>query len=302
MMHFRQALQSNSISPYYTAKTHDRLATLLIKQGKTREALEHCEEAARICPLDAVFHAGLAVALAAAGRGNEAIAQWRETVRLEPDALGAHIGLADTLLDHGDLVDAEVECRAALRLDPTSVGAMVVLGETLTAQGKPEESVPRLEQAVRVEPQSARIQFGLGLALASIGQSESAAVHLDEALRLRPDDAFMLWQTAWILATSPEHSIRDGGRAIKLARRAIELSSGREARAFDALGAGLAEIERFPAAIDAADKASAMAVARGDDALADAIQQRARLYRQGLPYRQTMPSVPADRAPAPASE
>ena len=110
--------------------------------------------------------------------------------------------------------------------------------------------------------------------------------HLDEAIRLAPDDVPMLWQTAWILATSPDPSVRDGARAVELATRAIRLSDGQEPRAFDALAAALAETEEFSAAVDAAEQASTIALTRGDAALADAIEQRTRLYRQGLPYRQ----------------
>ena len=81
----------------------------------------------------------------------------------------------------------------------------------------------------------------------------------------------MLWQTAWILATSPDPSVRDGARAVELASRAVQLSGGQEPRAFDALAAALAETEKFSAAVEAAEQASAMALARDDDALADAI-------------------------------
>ena len=57
-----------------------------------------------------------------------------------------------------------------------------------------------------------------------VGQSQSAIAHLNEAIRLQPDNVPMLWQTAWILATSPDPAIRDGARAVELARRAIQLS------------------------------------------------------------------------------
>ena len=109
---------------------------------------------------------------------------------------------------------------------------------------------------------------------------------LNEAIRLQPASIPILWQTAWMLATSPESSIRNGARAVGLANRAIQLSGGQEVRAFDALAAALAETEKFPAAVDAAEHAAAIAQAHGDKVLVDAIEQRSRLYHQGLPYRQ----------------
>ena len=101
---------------------------------------------------------------------------------------------------------------------------------------------------------------------------------------------------------SPDPSVRDGARAVKLATKAVELSGGQEVRALDALAAALAETENFPAAIDAAERASAIALARGDAALVEAIDQRTRLYRQGLPYRQPAASAPAKQSLPKATE
>ena len=80
---------------------------------------------------------------------------------------------------------------------------------------------------------------------------------------------------------------------MELARRAIELSKGQELRALDALAAALAENEEFSAAVDAAEQASTLALIRGDSAMADAIAERTRLYRQHLPYREPASSEPA---------
>jgi serine/threonine-protein kinase len=112
----------------------------------------------------------------------------------------------------------------------------------------------------------------------------------------------MLWQTAWILATSPDPSIRGGAQAVELANRAVQLSGGQEVRAFDALAAALAETEKFSAAVAAASHASALALARNDEALASAIDQRTRLYRQGLPYREPASPRPAGHAPPAAPD
>ena len=103
-----------------------------------------------------------------------------------------------------------------------------------------------------LNPGDARAHFRLGLALNDLGRPQSALAHLNEAIRLRPDNVPMLWQTAWILATSPDPSVRDGARAVELAKQAIQLSKGEEPHAFDALAAALAETEKFSAAVEAA--------------------------------------------------
>jgi serine/threonine-protein kinase len=172
----------------------------------------------------------------------------------------------------------------------------------LTDQGHADEAIPHFEQALTLQPQYARAHFRLGLALYELRRSPSAVDHLNKAIVLRPDSVEMLWHTAWILATCPDPSIRNGARGFALARRAIELSDGKEVRAYDALAAALAEIGKFSAAVEASERASKLARARNDDALVGAIEQRTRLYRQGLPYRESESPLPAEHAPPAAAE
>ena len=106
----------------------------------------------------------------------------------------------------------------------------------------------------------------------------------------------MLWQTAWILATTPDSSFRDGARGIELARKASRLAGGRDPRILDALAAALAETGDFPLAVETAEQASTMALVDNDVALADAIARRARLYRQSRPCRQPASSFNRVRA------
>ena len=164
----------------------------------------------------------------AAGRHDRAIVEWRETIRLAPTSWSARIGLADALLADGDAGEAATQCREVLKQKPGAVEAIVILGAALAAEGQAEEAIPQLERALELEPDNARAHFHLGLALYDRGRSQSAVAHLNEAIRLQPDDVSMLWQTAWILATSADPSVRDGARAVELARRAIQLSDGQE--------------------------------------------------------------------------
>ncbi len=296
--HLREALATYSISRFLTAESHDLLAAQLTKEGKTDEAIEHLEQAVHIFPKDERMHYHLAAALARAGKHDRAIVEWRETLRLCPadlhrrnsemaEAVSAHarIGLADALLALGETSEAIVQCREVLKSYPLATEAIVILGEALAAEGHLDEALPNLEHAVAIEPKNARAQFHLGLVLYECGQSQTALAHLNEAVQLQPDDVPMLWQTAWILATSPDRTVRDGERAVELGARATQMSDSQEPRTLDTLAAALAEIGQFSAAIALAEQASTMALARGDTPLADAIEQRTRLYRQSLPYR-----------------
>ena len=134
------------------------------------------------------------------------------------------------------------------------------------------------------------------------GSHRAAVAQLNAAVRLQPDDVAMLWQTAWILATSPDPTVRDGARAVELATSAIQLSKGQEPHAWDTLAAALAETGEFSAAVETAEQASTLALLRNDDALAGAIAQRTRLYRRGLAVSPAGVACPAGHAPPAAAE
>ncbi len=294
----REAVAADSIDPASIAKAHGLLADCLTRLGKADEALAQYEQAVRVLPAAPMFHAQLATALARAGQLDRAIDESREAIRLSPSYASAHLGLANALYARGDASQAAAECREVLREEPDSIEALVVLGAALVAEGKGDEAISPLERALQLDPHNAPAHASLGLALHDQGQSRSALDHLNEAMRLWPSSVPMLWQTAWILATSPDASVRDGKEAMRLAARAVQLSAGQDVRALDSLAAALAETGQFAAAVDAAGQASTLALLHSDNALADAIEQRTRLYRQGQPYRQPTPSLPAGHAPS----
>jgi tetratricopeptide (TPR) repeat protein len=297
--HLRQVSAADSIDPQVIEESQALLADSLTKLGKTDEALAHYEQAVFAYPGSAMGHDRLAAALARAGHYDRAIAEWRETIRLAPAYLQPRLGIANALLSQKKGSEAVAECRELLTQKPDAAEVIIVLGLGLVLDGEIEEALPHFERALQLEPRNARAHFFLGLALFDLNRSEGALAHLDKAIRLQPDNVQILRQTAWILATSPDPTVRDGVRAVELATRAIQISGDRDARAFDGLAAAMAETKKFSAAVEAAEKASALAQARNDDALVASIEKRLRLYRQGLPYRE--PPSPGPSQPAPAA-
>ena len=110
------------------------------------------------------------------------------------------------------------------------------------------------------------------------------------AIDLHPGDVRLLDAMAWLLATSPEASLRNGAKAVELAQRAARLSGGREPAILDTLAAAYAEAGRFGEAIETADRARKLAVDRGNHALAEAIEKRLALYRKKVPFRDAPPA------------
>ena len=242
----RQGLTYDSTALGIAAEAETLLATCLTLQGKTDEALTHFELAVRVLPTDDRGHGRLAAALGRAGQHKRAVAEWREAARLDPNALGAPLGLADALLASGVTGEAIAQIREVLSREPNALEAIVMLATALAAEGQADEAIAQLQRALQIEPRHAQAHFQLGQILRDRGQPQTAMTHFNEAIRLQPDSVPMLWQTAWLLATSQDASVRNGPRAVDLARRATELSGGQEPRTLDALAAALAEKRTSP--------------------------------------------------------
>jgi hypothetical protein len=119
---------------------------------------------------------------------------------------------------------------------------------------------------------------------------------------------------AWLLATCPDPSIRNGAEAVDVARRlvraeAVEVARGpmppngsreallissREALFMRTLAAAYAEAGRFSQAVAEAELAVAKAKSAGNRILALQCQAQLELYRAGRPCRD-VPQAPRER-------
>ena len=155
----------------------------------------------------------------------------------------------------------------------------------LAGQGKLAEATAEYQAALRIRPDLAGANQNLGNVLASQGRMAEAMAEYRETLRLRPDWPPALGGLAWILATSSNESVRNGGEAVQLAERLCAVNSCQEAEALDVLAAAYAEAGRFDDAVRVAQRAVEAATAAGPGDLAGQIQERLKLYRASRPYR-----------------
>ena len=122
-----------------------------------------------------------------------------------------------------------------------------------------------------------------------LAQRETVAATLAahrEELHSHPDDVTALNDTAWVLATNPNVSLRSGVEAVELALRAVQLTQGREPAILDTLAAAYAEAGRFPDALQTARKAVQLATDQNKSSLADSVEAKIPLYEAGTPFRE----------------
>jgi tetratricopeptide (TPR) repeat protein len=105
-------------------------------------------------------------------------------------------------------------------------------------------------------------------------------------MRFAPANAKAQNNLAWILATGKDASLRDGTKAVELARQANESAGGTDPNRLDTLAAALAEAGKFSDAINIGQKALELARAAGRQDLVTELTAELKLYESGLPCRQ----------------
>ena len=125
----------------------------------------------------------------------------------------------------------------------------------------------------------------VGTVLVQQGRVREGAEEWEKVLSIDPDNGNAMSNLAWVFATSPDPSIRDGAKAIQLAERAISLSAGRIPILFRTLAAPYAESGRFSDAIQAAQRGIESANSQGNTGLATELQGNIALYQMQQPLR-----------------
>ena len=112
-------------------------------------------------------------------------------------------------------------------------------------------------------------------------------MHYLAAIDAQPGNPYYLNNLAWIQATCPRDSVRDGPRAVALAQRAERLSAGKNPSILGTLAAAYAEAGRRQQAISTAQRAIELAAAQTNIAQLDSLLSQIEFYRAGSPFRDT---------------
>jgi len=185
------------------------------------------------------------------GKLDEAISLLQSAADLRPDNSPAHENLAKALLQKGRVADALVHYRKLLELQPDDMEVHNIVGTVLTQQGHVAEGVEEWQKV----------------------------------LAIQPDNGNAMSNLAWVFATSPDESVRNGPKAVQLAEQAVRISGGRIPILFRTLGAAYAESGRFSEAIQAAQQGIELANSQGNSNLAAELHGNITLYQQEQPLR-----------------
>jgi tetratricopeptide (TPR) repeat protein len=185
------------------------------------------------------------------GKLDEAISLLQAAVDLRPDNSPAHENLAKALLQKGDVDNALIHYQKLLELQPDNIEVHNIVGTALVQRGRIREGVEEWQKV----------------------------------LAIQPDNGNAMSNLAWVFATSPDDSLRDGAKAVQLAEQALRISGRRIPILFRTLAAAYAETGEFSKAIQTAQQGIELANDQGNPSLATELQGNIALYQEQRPLR-----------------
>ncbi|GDY20455.1 hypothetical protein LBMAG56_18000 [Verrucomicrobiota bacterium] len=268
-----------------------RAAALLVTVLRPQEATSYYQKVLEQNPAEPRALTGLGALAASGGNDDEALKLLERAVAADGKHGEARVQLGAVLERLGRVEEALRQYETAVQVRPELAEAWAGLGLLHATTGRMGDAVGELDRAAGLRPDDAEYRMRAGLAAANFQRVEPATRHLRAALQLRPDWHLPLNALAWLLATHPDAAARNGAEAVKLARRACELTKFENPLLLDVLGAALAEAGDFAEAQAMAKRAVELAQRLNSPQASSEFSARLELYRQTRPYRQ--PRVPS---------
>ena len=217
-----------------------------------------------------------------------AIPLFEESVKYNPNNVESRLNLGYALIVQKNYKGAEAQYLAVFKSDPRQPIANRMYARLLEMEGRNAEAIRHYQMSVSLNPD---IDTCMDLATLdyACGNWGRAAMDLRRVLSLKPDPAMKvtaLNNLAWILATCPDGSVRNGLAAVRYARDACRLTAFKQSGAVSTLAAAYAEAGRFPDAVTTAEMALRLATDVGDTQSAMTIRKLLAQYQAGKPCRE----------------
>jgi len=291
---------------------------LYLETKKLDRAIADFTEAIKRAPKFVMAYENRATAYGQLNKVNLALEDWNEAIRLEPANGSALIRRAKVFIDQKDFNKAVADLSAILKVDPKNAAVWVERGQLhadmrqtdlaladfsqaieldktnpeyyvgraqlYTDKGEFAKALADTEEALKLVPTLVDARLARGWNFFLTGEFAKANENFEKALALNPNHGPTYNSQAWLWATCPDEKFRDGKKALEFAKKAVELTQGKELAVLDTQAAALAEAGDFAQAIPLQERVVRELGAASD--LSAEARARLELYKKKVPFRQ----------------
>ena len=188
-------------------------------------------------------------------------------------------------------VEAMTEYQSGLQLQPDNANIRKFLSATAPLADAELMLANLTDQLKTNATPEVILQFAVAQTV--LGNYSEAVASYQKSLAQVPDSPAALNNLAWLLATCPDPTVRNGLQAVPLAEHACELTHFKNTFFIGTLAAAYAEAGRFNEAVATAQKACANATAQGEIDLFQRNQTLLESYQNHQPYHDSpIPPIP----------
>ena len=268
---------------------------ILSEQEKYDDALEILQKLRKKYPDgEPLWIMGLVEILSKQKAYDKALALVEEQLKDEPEELRWIVAKTQVFTEQKKWDEAMNWLESCLQKNPDSQGINLELINVLTQKKSYKAAKERLNTLLEKKPDDPRLLFMDSQLLISLGLHSDAVKALTKVIETEPNDYTSLNNLAWVLATSPIDSVRNGHRALELAEKACTLSHYKRAFVLSTLAAAHAELGDFDKAREWSQKSIDLAKMEKSKTeeerkeLLENLQKELDSFKQNMPYRELM--------------
>lgn len=300
---------------------HEARGVILFLLNRNADALKSFDRVIELQPKSAMAYTHRARIYAIDNKSDEAMQQLDKAIELEPRLPTAYLLRARLFSQKGDADKAMSDADEALRLAPEDPQARQLRAMLLAGSGKIGDAIGDLRQLVQSDPKNLELQMQLALfyaadkqrqkaidafsevlkqdpdnqmafrhrgdALLGMGKLKEAIADYESALKLDENDSGVLNNLAWLLAAAPDDSLRNGQRAVELAKTAARVTEFKQPHILSTLAASYAETGDFESAVSWSKKAVDLAGKSPEDKdIVEQLQQELESFEAKKPWRE----------------
>jgi tetratricopeptide (TPR) repeat protein/peroxiredoxin len=213
-----------------------------------------------------------------------AASAYRTALQISPDKRATREELARALIELKRPKEALIELEK-LHAERKEPGLLALSARLERDSGNTAASISYFRDAISIKA-TPDYHYELANLLRDTGQAAEAIESYRAAISGRPGWLYPANNLAWILATHPDESNRNGREAVKIAQANCDAVNNEIPHFLGTLAAAQAEAGDFPSAIKSIDQAMSIAKSHNDNDLLSKLSQKLKLYKEGQPYRE----------------
>jgi len=183
------------------------------------------------------------------GKFVKAELEFGQVIQLRPREASGYVGRGMAKEALGDLDQAVTDYTRAIEVQPNRGVAFAMRASLRHRQGRHDDALMDIAQHLCINPGDAGAYAFRAALHKEQGTWPKVLKDLTEAHRIAPDHFVANNGLAWFLATCPVKALRDGKRAVDLARKACEATQWKQWNCLDTLAAACAEAGDFDEAV-----------------------------------------------------